>query len=167
MTSQELKSAAIRINQIIATNNPKGVTEALKREGYPTQFDIMSADDIEKALLGIYNLDPLKWNRIVSSVSYNPQVTNSSTTPEAKQYIINLGRNLNMPGSDTASASRFDFSGAIHWIGGLIAGTTVNNSNTVTSETQAQVKTGIVIFVTILVIGAILSLYFWGPRAHA
>lgn len=166
MTLQQLRSSAIRINQIVATNNPKGVTDALKREGYPTQFDIMSADDIEKALLGIYNLDPLKWNRILSSVSYNPQVTNSSTTPETKQYIINLGRSLNMPGSDVASASRFDFSGAIHWITGLITGTTVNNSNTVTSTTTPAVKTGIVILVTILAIGAILSLYFYG-RAHA
>ena len=63
MTQNDLKLAVIAANNTLSTNNPKGLTEALKRNGYVTdnRFDILNNDALNKALLEIYIADPNKW----------------------------------------------------------------------------------------------------------
>lgn len=108
MTSKETKLAVIAINNTLSTNNPKGVTDALRRFGYQVdgRFDILNYDALNKALLELYIADPKKWGDVVSSVQFNYQKTDSSTDPNTRATFENLIKSFNP--NDNSSTQKGD-----------------------------------------------------------
>lgn len=96
MNQNDLKQAVIALNNAYSTNNPKGLTEALKNVGYPvdSRFDILNNDALNKALLELYITDPGKWGQVMRSVKFNYQKTDSSTSPATKATFQNIARAL-------------------------------------------------------------------------
>lgn len=96
MNQVDLKQAVIALNNAFSTNNPKGLTDALKNAGYPvdSRFDILNNDALNKALLELYLTDPNKWGQVMSSVKFNYQKTDSSTSPATKATFQNIAMAL-------------------------------------------------------------------------
>ena len=154
MTPSELRSSAIIVNSIIATNNPRVATDALRREGYQSTYDIMGAAEIETVLLNIYDRDPLKWTKIVSYVPYRTDITNSSTSPEVKQTIVDLATRLNIITPEQNATSKFSLSDLFDKLKGIIGGNTVNNPSKDETIVEPAVKPLTVVIVVIVALAA-------------
>lgn len=97
MTQKELNSAVSLVNKTLATNNPKGLTIALRNYGYSVdnRFDILSYSELNKILSDIYNSNPQQWVQIVKSVPFNYEKTDSSTSPDTKSRFQNIVTSIN------------------------------------------------------------------------
>lgn len=161
MTDNDIRLAVISANNTLATNNPKGLTEALKNSGEPVddRFDILSYDALSKALLDLYASNPNKWARIMESVPFNYEKTDSSTTQNTKTLFENITKSFNP--SDTSSMQKSD---KPKWwetaLGFIIGGTTTTHTAPVsTSDIKSRISPWV--YVAYAVLGlSILGIVF-------
>lgn len=164
MTNQELNTAIIAINKIIASNNPVVAVAALKRNGYQTQFDVLSAAQIEKALIEFYNANPNVYSQIIQQVPYREDITNWTTSPDTKTNIRNIAAQLGLTQSQrgtSGSGGGNQFYGlnlGDLWkqIVGSIGGTATTNPNVITTTTQPVFSTTTIVILVLLAIAAII-----------
>lgn len=126
MTSNDVKLAVISINNTLATNNPKGLTDALRRNGYVVdgRFDILNYDALNNALLELYITNPEKWGEVIRSVPFNYQKTDSSTSPETKALFENISTALDPSGATRKTKAGGFFDKALELILGSTTTTT-------------------------------------------
>lgn len=150
MTQNDIRRAVMAVNSNLATNNPRGVTDALKGIGYPvdSRFDILSNSELNKALLGLYDENPSTWASVVRSVPFNYQKTDSSTSPATIAEFQNITRAFN---PNDPSVLR-DEVGRKWWEVGLdyiIGSTTTITSGLGTLGTTAKTPTWVYVGLTL------------------
>lgn len=152
MTQNDIKLAVIAVNNTLATNNPKGLTDALKGIGYPVdpRFDILSYDALSKALLELYLADPVKWGQVVKSVPFNYEKTDSSTTQNTRTLFENITKSFNP--SDTSATQKGEkpkwWQTALNYV--LGSTTTVHSPGDVAA---LQAKVSVWVYVAFAVLG--------------
>lgn len=153
MTEKDIKLAVIVANNTLSTNNPKGLTQALKDVGYPVdgRFDILSNDALNKALLELYITDPVKWGQVMQSVSFNYQKTDSSTSQNTKALFDNITKSFNP--NENISTQRGKFSDFFNKALGYIVGSTTTTHMGISTNGQ---KPPIWAYVGLSVIGIII-----------
>lgn len=162
MTQNDIKLAVIAVNNTLSTNNPKGLTEALKRIGYPvdSRFDIMSYDALNKALLELYLADPVKWGQVMQSVPFNYQKTDSSTSQNTKTLFENIIRSYDPTYMSATSTAKEKTPAWLQTALGWIVG---NTTTTSTGYAPQQIKSTLStwVYVTYAVLGlAILGIVY-------
>lgn len=135
MNQNDIRSSVILINNTLATNNPKGLTEALRKSGYVVdgRFDILNYDALNNALLELYLTSSEKWGDVIRSVPFNYQKTDSSTSPDTKARFENLSASLDQSGATRKTKLGGFFDQALE----LFLGST---TTTTTGQTPAQLK---------------------------
>lgn len=157
MTSNDIKLAVIAANDTLATNNPKGLTEALRKAGHygDSRYDILGHDALTKMLMDVYVDSPQSWGKIMQSVPFDYQRTDSSTNPETKALFQNISKAID-PNSSTAKLT------LPGWFGdalGLILGSTT--TITPGPGPAAAPKTPVWAYVGLTVIGLIILVIVW------
>lgn len=163
-TQAELKAAKLYLNKVIASNNPVAAVKALKKYGYQTQFDVLPADQIEKALLEMLYADPAKYYAVVREVPYRQDITNWTTSPETKQKLANIYKQLGLGGSNASSKLNLNIGDIWNSITGALGGTTTNNPDVVTNVVEPAVSAGLIIIIAVSGIGAIVLLYLLASK---
>lgn len=159
MTQDELKLAIINVNNTIATNNPKGVTAALKRSGYPTdsRFDMLNHDALTRALLELYMSDPKKWADVVESVQFNYEKTDASTSPSTRATFESIIRSANP--NDTSALQKGDKPKWWETALGYILGSTTTTTQGPVAPTTT--KTSPWVYVGFSVIALVILFMVW------
>lgn len=158
MTENEKLQAVISANQTLATNNPKGLTDALRFGGHITdgRFDIASYDTLTKALLNIYLANPDGWGAIMRSVPFNYQKTDSSTSPDTRARFENISTSID-PSRSSAKT------GAGKWFDdflGLVLGSTTTTTVVSTSQLKAKISPWVYAGLIILGLGIVALVIF-------
>lgn len=159
MTQKDITLAVIAANSALATNNPKGLTDALRQAGYPVdgRFDIMSHDALAKALLELYTANPRKWAQVMAAVPFNYEKTDSSTTQNTRTLFENIARSFN-PDDKSASLK----SDKPKWwqtaLDYLIGSTTTTHQGAPPPPAQ---KVPVWAYVSLAVIGVIILAIVW------
>lgn len=154
MNQNDLRLAVIAVNNTLATNNPKGVTDALRNFGYPVdgQFDILSYDALNKALLDIYDTDRQKWGQIVKSVKFNYEKTDSSTTQNTKTFFENIIRSIDPNYVSSSTTGKFQIPSWMQTAIGLIVGQTTT-THVIPGDVQFQSKASAWVYVAYAILG--------------
>ena len=159
MTENELKIAVISANNTLATNNPKGLTDALRRGGYITdgRFDIVGYDALNKALLEIYLTNPVKWGEIMQSVPFNYQKTDSSTSPETKVLFQNISVAIDPTRASARGSMGKWFDDALALLVGSTTTTTYGGGS---AGIKAKISPWVYVAFTILGLGIVALIIF-------
>lgn len=152
MTQQDLNNAIIFINRIIASNNPKVAISTLKKYGYKSQYDIISADQIEKALMDLYVSSPMEYADAIREIGYKEDITNWTTSPDTKERIKALA---NQFGIDT-SIAKFSLSDLWQQIKNGITSTTTAIGGGSTTTTKPAVPAWVILLIALLGISAMI-----------
>lgn len=152
MTQNDIKLAVIAANDTLATNNPKGLTIALRKAGYygDSRYDILGHDALTKMLMELYVDSPKSWGKVMQSVPFDYQSTDSSTNPETKSLFQNISKAID-PNSASAKLTLpkwFDDA-----LGLIIGSTTTTHVGTTPADTN---KTPIWAYVGLSVIGVVI-----------
>lgn len=168
MTAQELNTTVIAINRIIASNNPVVAVTALKNYGYQTQFDVLPADQIEKALFNLYTTKPDVYFNVIRQIPYRANITNWTTSRETKQNIINIAnqigatsRGTNNIGAGGGTGQTFgdlDVSGWWNTIITSIGGSAVTKGDIITTTTKPLISTTTIVIISVIAFLAIIFL---------
>lgn len=163
-TQAELKAAKLYLNKVIASNNPVVAVKALKKHGYQTQFDVLPADQIEKALLEMLYADPSKYNSVVSEIPYRQDITNWTTSPDTKQKLANIYKQLGLGGSNSSSRLNLNIGDIWNSITGALGGSSTSNPDVITNVVEPAVSAGIIIIIAVTGIGSIVLLYLLASK---
>ena len=160
MTENDVRMAVIAVNNTLATNNPKGLTEALRAEGFKgdAQFDILSYDTLNSGLLELFALDPRRWERVVKSVEFNYEKTDSSTSQNTRTLFENIIRAYDpnyTASSSTAKGTPAWLQTAIGFIAGSTTTTTVGTSPSGASKVSTWVYVGLTVL-GLLIVGLVV-----------
>lgn len=151
MTQNDIRLAVIAANDTLATNNPKGLTEALRRAGHygDSRYDILGHDALTKMLMEVYVDSPQQWGKIMRSVPFDYQRTDSSTNPETKSLFMNISKAI-----DPASASaKITLPAWFDTALGLIIGSTTTTHG---GGSPAVQKTPVWAYVGLSIIGIVI-----------
>lgn len=164
MTDRELKSAVISVNNAFAENNPKGLTAALRGIGYPVdnRFDILSYDELNNALINLYNSNQQKWGEVVGAVKFNYEKTDSSTSQNTKAAFENIIKSLDSNYVSPSSTGKFTLPKWAETAIGLLVGQTTTVH---TGTPPPPAPTPVWAYVGLTVIGlAIVAIVFFALR---
>ena len=130
MTENDKRLAVIAVNQALATNNPKGLTDALRLGRHITdgRFDIVGYETLNKALLELYLTNPDGWAAIVKSVPFNYQKTDDSTSPDTRVLFQNISTSIDSTMASSKGSMGKWFDNAIDLILGSTTTTTVGGT---------------------------------------
>lgn len=150
MTQNDIRLAVIAANDTLATNNPKGLTEALRKAGHygDSRYDILGHDALTKMLMEVYVDSPQQWGKIMRSVPFDYQRTDSSTNPETKSLFMNISKAI-----DPASASeKITLPAWFDTALGLIIGstTTTNTGPTTSSDIKSKISPWVYVVYAVL-----------------
>lgn len=122
MTQKDINMAVTAANDTLATNNPKGLTDALRKAGHygDSRYDILGHDALTKMLMELYVDSPKQWGKVMQSVPFDYQRTDSSTNPEIKSLFMNISKAID-PSSASAKLTTPKWFGDVL---GLILGST-------------------------------------------
>lgn len=152
-TLQDQKAAVLFLNKVAASNNPVAAIAALKRHGYQTQFDILPADQIENALLGMYVSNPSTYFAVLKEIPYKSDITNWTTAPDTKNKIQSIASQF---GYSTPSTGKFDWSNVWSNVVNLISGGTTTTPGSDTQTSQPAVKPLVLIILALIAIISII-----------
>lgn len=156
MTRADIQQSIVFINKIIASNNPRVAVAVLKQHGYQTQYDIISADQIEGALLNLYTSSPVEYVQAIKQIPYISDITNWTTSPDTKEKIKSIAKSLNINTGN--QSSKTDWSSLWEGIKDGISTTITTMGGGSTTISTPLISPWVAFLVLILAIAAILFL---------
>lgn len=89
--SRDTQLAVASLINLVANNNPTGALGALKNiAGYKTEFDIMSAPQVESLLWQLYNADKNRFWAVMQAIPYRTDKLDWTTSPQTISKLQNL-----------------------------------------------------------------------------
>lgn len=161
-TSNDIRNAVTAINNALAANNPKGLTDVLRAEGIVSdgRFDILSYDALVRVLQETYLTDPAKWGEIMKSVPFNYQKTDSSTSPRTREQFEIISASLDSSGEVQKTKAGGFFDKALE----LLLGSTTTTTGGY-APTQLKAKASPWVYVAFTVLGlALLGLIIFAIK---
>lgn len=158
LTQDEARAAKLFINKVIASNNPAAAVRVLKKYGYKTQFDVLSADQIEKALLELLYGNPSRYYAVMQEIPYRQDITNWTTSPDTKQKIRNIAYKVGL--SDATAKGDVNWQEIWGTVVSSLGGTTMTNPDVVTETSGPALKPGTIILISSIGILAIFLIWF-------
>lgn len=154
------ETAVSSINHIIAFNNPVAASQVLRKYGYNVGA---SSTDIENALMQLFRTNEKAYFTAIREIPYLENANNWTTSSESKANITNLATQLGIVSVD--SRAKINFSNIWNQIVTSIGGATTNAPTTVNVTTEPVIGAGMIIFLALFGIAAIIFVFWFFGRS--